>query len=160
MTVVARLFLSIPARTASETWEAIVKLLAPDTNSDGHKELLKVNGTASMLIADEAPKNAAIILSGSGPRVRIYCLYGDDAITGNGVSESPLSFCAAEGGWTLSIPCPTEDLAWVQEDLTKRTSRIVARDLHDLTKSADDEASEARDETAGLNINRKAFFRT
>lgn len=84
MTTLARHIISEPVRTASETWKIIVDLLASNSDSLARSELLSVVGVASSLIASEAAKDSPIVVYGSGPRIRIYCLYGEDAIVGDG----------------------------------------------------------------------------
>jgi hypothetical protein len=103
MTVVARTFCSIPKRSALDTWAAIVDLLAPRAGSDSRRELDSVAGIASSLITREA-MTAPIVVYGCGPRVRIYCVYNEDAITGDAASENKLAFDATDGDWHMSLP--------------------------------------------------------
>jgi hypothetical protein len=156
MTVVARRIVAAPARSASEAWAVMVDLLAPDKSSDARKELESVSGIASNLIADEAFESAAGVVYGSGPRVRLYCLYGDAAISGDRASESALAFNPTEGNWRLSLPCPAEDLNWVRDDLKKKSSRITARDMdEDIEEDGD---SDQRKTSSVFKIDREAFF--
>jgi hypothetical protein len=156
MTVVARRIVATPARPASEAWAVMVDLLAPDKNSDARKELESVSGIASNLIADEAFDRTAGVVYGSGPRVRLYCLYGDKAISGDGASESALAFNPTEGDWRMSLPCPADDLNWVRDALKKKSSRITARDLDEDVESDGD--SDERKTSSGFEIDREAFF--
>jgi hypothetical protein len=156
MTVVARRIVATPARSASEAWAIMVNLLAADKNSDARKELESVSGLASNLIADEAFKSAAGIVYGSGPRVRLYCLYDDAAITGDNASESALAFNPTEGDWRMSLPCPADDLNWVRDDLKKKSSRITARDMDEGVEEDGD--SDVRSASSNFEIDRKAFF--
>jgi hypothetical protein len=39
------------------------------------------------LIAAEAMRDSPIVVHGVGPRLRVYCLYDDEAILGEGVSD-------------------------------------------------------------------------
>lgn len=156
MTVVARRVVATPARPASDAWAVIVDLLAPDKQSDARRELENVAGIASNLIADEAFESAAGVVYGSGPRVRLYCLYGDKAISGDRASESALAFNPTEGDWRMSLPCPSEDLAWVRGALKERSSRITARDMdEDVEEEGDSEGGKA---SAGFEIDTEAFF--
>ncbi|MDQ5826821.1 MAG: hypothetical protein M3441_21810 [Chloroflexota bacterium] len=156
MTVVARRIIATPARPASEAWAVMVDLLAPDKQSEARKELESVAGIASNLIADEAFEGAVGVVYGSGPRVRLYCLYGDKAISGDRASESALAFNPTEGDWRMSLPCPAEDLAWVRDALKERSSRITARDMDE---DVDDESdSERRKSSASFEIDTEAFF--
>src|SRR4030042_4455501 len=115
MTTISRKIIAIPARSASEAWKVIVNLIAPQTDSDAQRELLETTGIASSLITDEAMKDVPIVVYGVGPRIRIYCLYGEDAITAEKVNEARLPSSPTDGDWTMSLPCPAEDLDWVQE---------------------------------------------
>ncbi|WYX16397.1 hypothetical protein WJ974_07915 [Achromobacter xylosoxidans] len=128
-TVASRTLRSSPHRDASETWEAIVELLTQGKDSEARRELRAVAGVASSLIADQAPKDAPIVATCDGPRTRIYCTYDDDAIDGSDASEDGLGFDPLKGDWTLSLPCPKDELDWVQAALKKHSSRITARDL-------------------------------
>lgn len=128
MTVVARKFRSVPERTSAETWNAILKLLAAGPDSAAAQEMASVTGVASSLITREA-MTAPIIMRGSGPRVRIYCLYNEDAVEGDDANENPLTFDATSGDWQMSLPCPADDLAWVERALAAKSSRITARDM-------------------------------
>jgi hypothetical protein len=103
-TVLARRVASTPVRTAVETWARIVEIIAPDPVSPARKELAKVAGTACTSIASEAPKQAPIMIWGGGPRVRVYCVFDEDAITQDGINEDALPKSPAEGDWRMSIP--------------------------------------------------------
>ncbi|MBS1714194.1 MAG: hypothetical protein JST30_07640 [Armatimonadetes bacterium] len=125
---VARTYKSVPERTAPDTWRAIVSLIAPEPG-DARDELMRIEGIACSLITDKAfraPSPATV--TGPNPRVRIYCIYDDDAIEGDKASEQALSFTATEGDWAMSLPCFNSDLSWVQAALKNKSTRITARD--------------------------------
>lgn len=128
-TVVSRTIRSTPERTASETWQCIVALLTQGSGGTARQELDAVAGIASSLIADQAPGEAPIVITCSGPRTRIYCLYDEDARDGDDAKEDELGFDPLSGEWSVSLPCPTDDLGWVQSALQQHSSRITARDL-------------------------------
>jgi hypothetical protein len=132
-TVATRAFASSPARAADETWAAIVEALTRGIDGSARDELRGVMGTAASLIADRAPAAAAIIVTCDGPRTRIRCVYDEDAIDGTGVNEQALGHDPLRGDWTVSLPCPSEDLAWVQASLAKQSGRITARDMSETT---------------------------
>jgi hypothetical protein len=155
MTVFARRVAATPARPASEAWAVIVGILAPDQQSDSRRELESIAGIASNLIADEAFERSAGVIYGSGPRVRIYCLYGDKAISGDGATESALSFNPTDGDWSMSLPCPADDLDWVSDALKQKSSRITARDVD---QDVETQHSEDNKTSPGFEINREAFF--
>jgi len=137
-TVTRRVFRSTPGRDALQTWTAIVDLLTHGKAGTTRSELLAVCGVAACVIADQAPRDAAIIVTCDGPRTRIYCLYGDDAIEGSDANEDVLGFDPLKGDWRVSLPCPKDDLAWVQNALKKHTTRITARDLDDAAITDED----------------------
>jgi hypothetical protein len=158
MTVIARKVTAIPARLATEAWEKVIDLVAP-SNAAARAELSGVTGVASSLITDEAMKAAPIIVTGNGPRLRIYCLYGDDAVEGTKTNESSIPGSPVESGddWQISLPCPTDDLEWVRASLKKRSSRIVARDLAETNLPED--ANEETADTKAATINLESFLR-
>lgn len=140
-TVAARTFRSSPHRDAAETWNAIVDILTSKRTSDARMELLAIAGVAASIIADQAPVDAAIVITCDGPRTRIYCVYDDDALESSDANEEPLGFDPVKGDWHLSLPCHQDDLSWVQSELSKHSSRITARDLE--TPSVADKAKAA-----------------
>ena len=127
-TVASRSLNSTPQRDAAETWRAIVALLTQGRVGAAQDELFAVTGIAASLIADQAPKDAAIVVTCDGPRTRVYCLYDDDAVDGSEANEAGLGFDPLQGDWRVSLPCPAEDLAWVRVALEAKGSRITARD--------------------------------
>jgi len=155
MTVLARRVISEPLRSAVDTWKVIVNLLVPDSGSSVRKELLDITGLASSIIASEAIKEAPIVVYGGGPRVRIYGLYGEDAINGEDADESQLVANVLDGEWTISLPCLDEDLEWVQKALKNHTTRITAREISAVVENE----SESNSRGKSTNINLEAFLR-
>lgn len=130
-TIMSRRVASTPVRTAAQTWEKIVELLAPDPGCAARKELGAAAGIACSSISSEATKDAPIVVWGSGPRVRVYCAFDEDAITNDGVNEEALPKSPLKGDWQMSIPCLRDDLAWSREKLAAVSSRITARCVDD-----------------------------
>lgn len=128
-TVASRTFTSTPQRDAHQTWVEIVDMLTSTASGPSRSELLLVAGVAASVIADQAPKEDAIVVTCDGPRTRIYCIYDDDAIDGSDANEEPLGFDPLKGDWRVSLPCNAEDLAWVEAELKRHSSRITAREL-------------------------------
>lgn len=157
MTVVARTFSSIPTRSALDTWFAIIDLLARRAGSAARQELESIAGIASSLITREA-MTAAIVVHGCGPRVRIYCLYNEDAITADAANEKELAFDATDGDWHMSLPCPADDLAWVSNSLAKKSKRITVRDQAEPYDSDEASGSDVKNEKAA-GINMEAFLK-
>lgn len=155
-TVSARRVASTPARTAAQTWEKIVQILAPDPRSPARDELAKAAGVACSSISSEAIKDAAIVVWGGGPRVRVYGVFDEDAITGEGVNEDALSKSPTEGDWKMSIPCPPEDVKWSSGKLAAVSNRVSARSLED---DIDDEQSDSASAARSLTINAEEFLK-
>ena len=109
MTTLARRIASVPVRTSTETWEAVCDLLSP-SGTPINEKLRAVTSVAGMLIAEEYSATDAIVATGSGPRVKVYTVHGDDAIDAL-AEETPLSASpCAEAGWEVSFPCSSVDL--------------------------------------------------
>ena len=156
-TVVSRTFRSSPHRDAHQTWIAIVDLLTQGRTGTTRDELLAVAGVAASIIADQAPRDAAIIATGDGPRTRIYCLYDDDAIDGGDANEDSVGFDPLKGDWGISLPCDPDDLAWVNGALKKHSSRITARDSAETTTNKQQDSGSSSQEQA-LTLNPKGFL--
>lgn len=156
MTIIARRVVSEPVRLATATWTIIVDLLAPEAEQAARAELLTIKGIASSLIASEAIKDAPIVVYGAGPRVRIYCLYGEDAMTGENANEDKLVTSPVDGNWKMSLPASESDLEWVQAALKEKSTRITARDLNTEVEEMNEESTSSQ----SVTINREAFFRS
>jgi len=156
-TVMARRVASTPVRTAAQTWERIIEIVAPDPKSAARNELAKISGTACASIAAEAPKDAAIIIWGGGPRVRVYGVFDEDAITRDGVNEDALPKSPTEGDWRMSIPFLAEDVSWASASLADASSRISARSVDDEVQ--DDEVDESVAKSS-LSINLSEFLKS
>ncbi len=140
-TIASRTFSSMPKRDAAETWSAIVDLLTQSRNGPARNELLAVSGVAASIIADQAPRDAPIVVTCDGPRTRIYCFYDDNAIEGSDANEDVLGFDPLMGDWRVSLPCPKDDLSWVQGALKKHSTRISAREPDAEVAKAEDAPS-------------------
>lgn len=146
MTVVARTIRSTPYRTSVETWRFIADLIASSSES-ARLELAAIEGVAASLIADEVTEQAPIVVAGSGPRLRIYCIYGEVAIGGEGASEEALTWDPTKDDWHVHLPVSEEEMEWVSASLKKIGSRVVAYNCDE-------------DERAGTSTDqRKADFR-
>lgn len=156
-TVARRTFRSNPQRDALQTWIAIVDLLTQGRSGDSRTELLAIGGVAASIIAEQAPKDAAIVVTCDGPRTRIYCLYDDEAIEGSDANEDVLGFDPLKGDWRMSLPCPADDLGWVLGALKKHSTRITARD-RDTPLSEDASATATVMRAQGLVFDPKGFL--
>lgn len=157
MSVVARRVIATPGRSATEAWQLIVDLVAAKP-SPARDELLGLEGIASSVIASKSMESAPLVVYGNGPRVRIYCLYDDDAIEGEQSNEQTLASSPTEGNWSLSLPVDIEDLAWIQAALKKRSTHVTARDKAD-NDLAQDSRTEGSQKSSGVVIDPEAFFR-
>jgi hypothetical protein len=155
--VAARVVRSSPHRNTSDTWTVIVDLLTQGKDVEAKTELLSVAGIASSIIAERAPKDAAIVVTCDGPKTRVYCLYDDAAIEGGDAKEASLGYDPLKGKWAISLPCPEDDLAWVQRALKAKSSRITARDMSQ--KLREEEASKAEG-SGGLTLNMDKFLKS
>lgn len=153
MTIIARRIASVPARSGVDTWAAIVDLIAPNRESEARKELEEAAGVAYAVIASEV--SAPFVIYGSGPRIRIYCVYGDDALLGDDVNENPLPHDPTEGDWHLSIPCPKEDLEWTRRKVDG-CERVSIRAEDETVAENEGRSTSASRE---FNVDREAFFR-
>lgn len=141
----SRVFRSNPHRDALDTWKAIVELLTQGRSGSDRNELLAVGGTAASVISDHASKDAAIVVTCEGPRTRVYTLHDDDAIDGSDAKEDALGYDPLNGDWKVSLPCPAEDLVWVNNSLKQHSGRVTARDS---AESMDGETTKAASEGA------------
>jgi hypothetical protein len=156
-TVASRAVCSSPQRSTSETWTFIVDLLTQGKDGDTRRGLMSVSGIASSIIAEQAPNDAAIVVTCDGPRTRIYCLYDEDAIEGGDAKEDELGYEALKGQWAISLPCPKDDLDWVQRALKAKSIRITARDM---AQKLGEEAEAAKAESArGFTLNLDKFLK-
>lgn len=156
MGAIARRIAATPARTASETWTVIIGIVAPLADSEARAELERVRGFAASLIAAEAPGDAPIVVAGVGDQVRIYCLFGEDAVLGETASEAPLAWDPTDGDWSMSLPCFPDDLDWVRGALASRSQRVTARDA---TEAAAVIQGVSPGSTRSSDVNMEAFLR-
>ncbi|WP_010583106.1 hypothetical protein [Schlesneria paludicola] len=156
MAVVARRIRATPERGAADAWQVIVDLIAP-TDGAARRELIGIEGIASSIISTESPKDAAMVVRGNGPRVRMYCLYDDDAIAGDDANESALAECPTEGDWSMSLPADAEDVSWVRDALAKKSKRVTVREKNETVK--DDEEPSKKSAATEAAINMEAFLR-
>ncbi len=101
MTTLARRYAAVPKRTSSETWRAITEHL-PTSTERAHFEA--ATNAAAVLIADSVTATTPIVLTGAGPRVHLYTVHGDDAISGHNVNEATVANLSFSDDWTLYLP--------------------------------------------------------
>jgi len=148
MSSVARRFAASPERTSSDTWAAITKLICQD-DSSAAAEFAKVTGIAACLINDEAFSKNALVMKNKGPRLRIYCLYGNDAIERDQLNEDQLSWRPTAGDWTVFLPCLTEDFEMIKRAIDRESSKFQIYDVEKgLPEEADAKEEDSVAETA------------
>jgi len=158
-TVIARSVAASPVRSASDTWKVIVSIIVPDPKDPARDELTRISGIGASIVAAESPKEDAIVVYGGGPRLRVYCLYNEDAQTGER-SEDSVRQKVTEDGWKMSLPCEEDDFDWISRQLAAITSKVSARKLGtDVPADADDEKKNAPSK-ANAVIDLKEFFKS
>lgn len=130
---------SIPVRSASETWRAIVELVA-NSDSVDKQQLDSAASIMESLIADEMPARVPITFKGTGVRVVVYCLYNEDAIA-QGLEIDKLHINPATGDWSATAPCEAEDVDWMNRNLKTRAPRITVHDVDVKPADVDDQKS-------------------
>lgn len=128
---------SIPVRAASETWKAILDLVTRSDSVDA-EQLTAAASVMESLIVDGHPANVPIVIKGNGPRLVIYCLYGEDALE-LGKDLNPLHWNPTGGDWCMTAPCDPEDVVWMNKSLKSRAPRIS---VHDVGEPPLDEPSQ------------------
>ena len=142
---------SVPARSAQQTWRAIVDLVTgPDTVD--FDQLESAASIMESLIADEHPASVPIVFRGAGPHVVIYCLYDEDAMDA-GLDIDPLNANATSGNWRVTAPCDSEDVDWMNDTLKQRASRISVH-AADVVPAEEQEAEKS---AMSFDINWKAL---
>ncbi len=106
MTKYARRFAAVPARTSTQTWRAIVDCLGPPLAD--RTVLDAATNALAIIIAEEVPATKPIVLTGCGPRVSIYTVYGQDSIDGHNVNERPVVGLTFNPGWKLHVPAGSD----------------------------------------------------
>lgn len=142
--VIARRIAAIPARTSTETWQAIIDLLG-SPGSAAHCELTTITSLGAILIAEEYTSQAPIVvMPAAGPRIRIHTVHGMDAIEAIG-EETPLyGGGLTQPGWSMSLPCGTDDLDDMAAELAASPA-ITVRDLREGFSVQESAATDAAD---------------
>jgi hypothetical protein len=154
MTIIARRIASTPVRTSGETWETMINLISDDS-STAREELESISGIVASIIADEVPKNTPITVVGSGPRIRMYCLYNEDAIIGDDKNENSLATNPTAEDWKIYLPCLPEDLEWIKNEIKKFTDKVI---IYDKDKKPEDVQDDRKAAKNKLTINTNRFL--
>ena len=152
MTIVVRRFASSPERTSAETWKAIVKMLAP---SDKWKtELNAITGTVSSIISNRLLKDDPLVVRGSGPLLRVYCLYDDEAVVGEDKKEDGLNWGPISGDWKIFLPCQDDMVATFQKIISKHSTRV---ELYSVDEGLDLSDRAANTESDNMTVDIEAL---
>ena len=152
MSVIARRVASTPKRTAADTWQVIIDMVS-DQSSTARKTLESIAGVVSAIMVDEVPAEAPIVFTGKGPRIRIYCVYGEETLLDENCNEEPFVQKLTTEDWHMYLPCAKEDWKWVSESLSAVSNFIT---IYDKDKELDTE--KGTDETASLTIDTSSFL--
>ena len=87
----------------------------------------------------------------------MYCLYSDEAISGDDANESALASCPTDGDWLMSLPAEDDDVAWVKEALAKKSTRVIVREKSEAFDDPEENSSTAN--VTEVDINMEAFLR-
>jgi hypothetical protein len=149
MSTVARRFLASPARLSSDTWKAISALICQN-NSAASTEFEKVAGIASCILNDGVFADNPVVVKNEGPRLRVYCLYGEDAISGDDKNEDSLTWNPTEKEWHVFLPCVAEELDEAAKSLKAKSIKFS---VYNIDKGIpDDEAASKPDGTKAESL--------
>lgn len=152
MSTIARRIAATPKRTADEAWQVISDIIA-DSSSPAKKVIDSITGVASAVIADEILQEAPFVIVGSGPRLKIYCEYGDGALSEDDCNEGSLVQKPLLGNWHLYIPCSPEDITWITSALVTVSTFISAYD-----KDKEPEIENNQGDLQKLTIDKTGFL--
>lgn len=152
MSTIARIIAATPKRTADEAWQIIVDLIS-DQSSEAAKTLRSITGVASAIIVDEVPSNVPIIVIGKGPRLRIYCVYGEDALLDDNCNEESLVQKPTTEDWHIYLPCVQDELDWVTQSLELVSDFVTAYD-----KDKEPDTEKGADPVEPLTLDKNSFL--
>lgn len=146
LSVSVRKVVACPERTASEVWDFITEMLC-HSSQEAAQQFKDVKGGVSSVISDEILENSAIVIKGTGPIVRIYCLYGDDAISGEDKKEEPINWELFKDGWKVYIPCIEEEIDSLKKYLEKKSNRFEVYNKNEKLSFNETKSSSIPDDT-------------
>ena len=139
MSIIIRKIASSPKNNASKTWDIITEIVC-HKSLDHRKEFLKVKGGVCSVISEKTPKDRPIIIRGNGPLLRIYCLYGDDAVDSEEVSEDVLNWNPLSKNWIVYVPCPKSEIDGLQSFFKNQCENFLVYDSEDSISFQGDES--------------------
>ena len=100
---------------------------------------MSVSGVASSIIAEHAAKDAAIVVNVRWT-THAHLLPATTKTPSKAATRRRTRSATTPSRvtWAISLPCPKDDLEWVQRALKAKSSRITARDMtHKLGENED-----------------------
>lgn len=146
MSVISKRIAATPKRTAIEAWQIICELVS-ESSSPARKVLLSASGVAAAIISDEILQSTPIVLTGDGPRLKFYCVYGEDGLSDENCNEESLVKYPTMNAWHVYLPCDSQDLPWINAALVSISSYITAYDKNEAL-----EIEEASENTEALTF--------
>lgn len=153
MSVLSRKIAATPKRSVDEAWKVIVNMIS-EQSSEAREILESMTGVSSAIMVDEIPRETPIVVTGKGPRIRIYCVFGEDALLDDNCNEESLVQNPTAEDWHIYLPCAQEDLAWITEALKPVSKFATAYDKNkeiDVEKNVDAENPLTVDTSGFLN---------
>ena len=152
MSIVARKFSASPARLSSETWTAIAMLVCQG-DENALTEFTAIIGIGSSLLNDQLLEAHPMVVVSKGPRLRIYCLYGEDAISGEDAHEEALSWKPTKAEWHAFLPCTADELKAIEKALKSKSNKFSAYDVDvGLPEDAKDHAESSDSAKASIDF--------
>jgi len=157
MSTIARRFVASPARLSSLTWDAISELIC-QADSGARAEFQKVSGLASCILNDEVFAQHPLVVKNKGPRLRVYCLYGEDATSGEDKNEGALSWKPTENEWHVFIPCVAAEVKETAKSLKGKSNKFSAYNIEEsIPDDQELPASEEKRSNASTSVDWEAF---
>jgi hypothetical protein len=157
MSTVARRFAASPERLPSVVWSKITSLIC-STDLNATAEFQKVTGIGSSVITDHSMEEHPLVVVNDGPRLRIYCLYGDKATSEDDRNENPLTWSPTEGDWHAYLPCGPEDYDDFKTMVKSQSSKFSVYNTEEgLQEGQNEENHEKAGATATIKIDWEAF---
>lgn len=154
MSTVRRTIISNPERTSIETWTKITGIVCGE-DKNAKKEFNSVSNVICSLLPEELMKANPMIVKGAGSQLRVYCLYGEDAMTGEDANEDDLSWEITAKSWTAYLPCSQTELAWYEKALSNASDNFK---VYDFEKGIEtEEATTKQNNSSTFKIDKEAF---
>jgi len=135
---------SIPVRSATETWSAIIDLISDVTSIDKH-QISNASSAMADVISEEFPHDHPIIFSGCGPQLRLYLDYATASME-RGHDIDPINWNPTEcENWHAHVPTDAVDLGWMNKFFEDRAPRFSA---YDKEKGLENDNNTSKSNTA------------